>query len=262
MNTLGTNLWRYHSDPDQLIGHNRVQLRTLVGYYSGELDADEFPDELRYARNQDPVLKKALSSDTDDVDVAIFYAIYIAGTRLLDLERKILSHYEGTLQHREPLKLDYQYQSLAKYVERFFNGHWPELEKQMIERLKLNPSFENVYDALLYMYQVNLKSWPDLAEILLELPEDTLDELKEKNRYLIKYAKQSGERWPDAENTIARQGWAIVTYCRDAIGKPWPEAEPIILKTNYVTSYLSAFPDRKYALERLGYRKSTYQRND
>lgn len=259
MNTLGTNLWRYHSDPDQLIGHNRVQLRTLVGYYSGELDSDEFPDELRYARNQDPILKQALSN-MDDIDVATFYAIYVAGTRLPDLERAILSYYERALQQREPLKLDYH--SLTKYVERFFNGHWPELEKQIIERLKVNLSFENVYDALFYMYQVNLKHWPDLAEILLELPEDTTEELKEKNRYLIKYAKQSGERWPDAENTIARQGWAILTYCRDAIQAPWPEAEPIILKTNYVSSYLLAFPERKYALERLGYRKSSYQRDN
>lgn len=243
--TLSTNLWRYHTKPNQLIGSNRLQLRTMVCYMSGEMDVDDFPKAIHSAAHQDPYLQKTMS-EIQDIDDSVFYAVYIANKRLPEFETKLI---QDIFNHDFK---DSKY-SISKYIKHFFKGgHWPEMEQAVIKNLKLKNI--KIKAALYYMLTAELKSWPDLEKILLDLPEGTYDELRDKNTLLVDYARQADRRWPEAEPTILREGAATLLYIHYVIGAPWPAGEPTLVKTNYTRSYLQSFPERREALMKLGYR--------
>ena len=224
------NLWKYHANPAQLVGGNRVQLRSLVNLEnSGNVFKDAHGEE-----NQDLFLQQVLAKDPD-IRRPIMYATLISRSRFPELETRILADVKNFT----------ELSAVARYVKQFFKNGWPELEK-----ILLNSAGTDFLIA--YMEQTGLKSWPGLEKRLLNIPEKTPDYTRLKAHYLSKYASASGEPWPEAEPTILKNGLATMMYIFDVLKKPWPAAEHIVVRNEHATiDYLLKFPERTSAINKL-----------
>lgn len=138
---------------------------------------------------------------------------------------------------------------LGYYAGRFMNGHWYEAEQLIIQQLKRDKL--HTAPAFAYMQGAGLKVWPKLEEILITMSTN----IRKKNDRLIAYASIMRKPWPDAEPYILQDPSSIYEYASRVLRQPWPEGEAVLARSadKNTRQYLWFFPNRKAALEQLGY---------